>query len=298
MKKLQQIQQAVQTKAVIVHQQVKVGFRRFGLKIFLLLVAAFLLNQKDLSIDLNLSAAQVPAINTGSAPAQVQPSSRDDHPKAMTTSLSVPAQNTSLLHSGKTEKTTPEPKSAPQNVSTKQKEDNVGNTYSNMIYSVKEFATSESERAKAEKRKKQLAYVDRFVDVAQKEMARYGIPASITLAQGLLESNAGESKLAKRNNNHFGMKCFSRTCKKGHCSNFTDDTHKDFFRVYKSSWDSYRAHSLLLKNGDRYQRLFKLDKKDYKGWARGLKKAGYATDQYYAEKLINTIEDLQLYKYD
>lgn len=289
MKKFIQLQQAVQTKAVVVRQQVTIGFRRFGPKVFLLLIAAFLLTQKDLSIDLNLSAAQIPA----SSSFETRPASYDNGPKAMTTGLAIPAQNTSLLD--KKEDKIAKPQTKKNN---SPKDDNLGNTYSNMIYSVKEFATTESDRAKAEKRKKQLAYVDRFVDVAKKEMDKYGIPASITLAQGLLESNAGESKLAKRNNNHFGMKCFSKTCKKGHCSNFTDDTHKDFFRKYKNSWDSYRAHSLLLKNGKRYHPLFRLDKDDYKGWARGLKKAGYATDRYYAEKLINTIEDLQLYQYD
>ncbi|MEL6945214.1 MAG: glucosaminidase domain-containing protein, partial [Bacteroidota bacterium] len=117
------------------------------------------------------------------------------------------------------------------------------------------------------------------------------------LAQGLIESNCGESRLAKRNNNHFGIKCFSRTCKKGHCSNFTDDTHKDFFRIYKSSWDSYRAHSQLLQKA-RYKKLYKIPKSNYKGWARGLKSAGYATDPLYADKLINLIEDLDLTKYD
>ena len=130
------------------------------------------------------------------------------------------------------------------------------------------------------------------------EMDKYGIPASITLAQGLLESNVGESKLATRNNNHFGMKCFSKSCSKGHCSNFTDDSHKDFFRIYKSAWESFRAHSLLLKQSSRYQPLFQLKSNDYKGWARGLKKAGYATDPKYAEKIINLIEDLDLHQYD
>lgn len=291
MKKLIQIQQSVQSKAIVVRQQFQTGLKRFGPKIFFLLIAAFLLTQKDLSIDLNLSAAQMPANPSFEVTPTTQ--AQSPNPKAMTTSLSVPAKNISMLNKEKKTTTSKTPTTKP-----KEYDDNMGNTYSNMIYSVKEFATSETEKAKIEKRKKQMAYVDRFVEVAQKEMRKYNIPASITLAQGLLESNAGESKLAKRNNNHFGMKCFSKTCGKGHCSNFTDDTHKDFFRIYKNTWDSYRAHSLLLKNGQRYQRLFNLDKNDYKGWAHGLKKAGYATDKYYAEKLINTIEDLQLYKYD
>lgn len=145
---------------------------------------------------------------------------------------------------------------------------------------------------------KQLAYVHRFVNIAQQEMKRFGIPASITLAQGLLETNAGASALATRNNNHFGIKCFSRTCKKGHCSNFEDDTHKDFFRNYDSAWESYRAHSLFLKDGERYRSLFRLDKNDYKSWAKGLSEAGYATDKHYAKKLIQLIEGLGLQEYD
>lgn len=148
-----------------------------------------------------------------------------------------------------------------------------------------------------ERTRKQLKYVSRFAEVAQKEMKKYGIPASIKLAQGLLESNAGESPLAKSNNNHFGIKCFAKNCKKGHCSNYTDDSHKDFFRKYNNAWESYRAHSHLLR-ADRYKPLYKLSSTDYKGWARGLKKAGYATDKYYADKLVNLIERLDLHQYD
>lgn len=148
------------------------------------------------------------------------------------------------------------------------------------------------------KQLRQLKYVDRYAKVAQAEMTKYGIPASITLAQGLLESNIGTSTLAKKNNNHFGIKCFSRNCSKGHCSNFSDDSHKDFFRIYANSWESYRAHSLLLKNNKRYSSLFKLRRTDYKNWAKGLKKAGYATDKTYAEKLIRLIDELDLHKYD
>jgi len=148
-----------------------------------------------------------------------------------------------------------------------------------------------------EKTKKQLAYVERFAHVAQEEMRKFNIPASITLAQGLIETNAGQSPLATKNNNHFGIKCFSKSCKKGHCSNFSDDSHKDFFRKYKSSWESFRAHSKLLTY-KRYKHLTQLDPSDYKNWAIGLKKAGYATDKNYHNKLIRLIEDLHLDKYD
>ena len=144
----------------------------------------------------------------------------------------------------------------------------------------------------------QRAYVQRFKKVAQAEMEKFGIPASIKLAQGLLESQAGESSLATRNNNHFGIKCFSRKCTDGHCRNFTDDSHKDFFRIYKSAWESYRAHSFLLKREERYQQLFRLPPDDYRAWAKGLSAAGYATDPQYAQKLIRLIEGLQLQRFD
>lgn len=139
-------------------------------------------------------------------------------------------------------------------------------------------------------------YVDRFHDIAIAEMKKYGIPASISLAQGLIESRAGTSKLAVNNNNHFGIKCFSRNCKKGHCTNFTDDTHKDFFRKFKNPWESWRAHSQLLAAG-RYTKL-KKHGRDYRKWAYGLKSVGYATDRNYAEKLIGIIERYELYKFD
>ncbi len=139
-------------------------------------------------------------------------------------------------------------------------------------------------------------YIERFHKIAIGEMEKFGIPASISLAQGLIESRAGLSKLAVNNNNHFGIKCFSRRCGKGHCSNFTDDTHKDFFRKFKSPWESWRAHSQLLASG-RYAKL-KKHGRDYRKWAYGLKSVGYATDRTYAEKLIGIIERYDLHKYD
>jgi flagellum-specific peptidoglycan hydrolase FlgJ len=141
------------------------------------------------------------------------------------------------------------------------------------------------------------AYISRFVPIAKIEQNLYGIPTSITLAQGLLESDAGHSRLAKQNNNHFGIKCFSNTCAEGHCKNYTDDSHKDFFRIYKNAWESYRAHSLFLQK-PRYKHLSKLSSTDYKAWARELSKAGYATDKRYAEKIILIIEALDLHQYD
>lgn len=139
-------------------------------------------------------------------------------------------------------------------------------------------------------------YVERFHKIAQVEMEKYGIPASISLAQGLVESRAGTSKLARQANNHFGMKCFSRQCARGHCMNATDDSHKDFFRIYTSPWESWRAHSIMLSSG-RYASLKKYGR-DYRQWAYGLKRLGYATNRSYAEKLIGMIQRFDLQRFD
>lgn len=141
-----------------------------------------------------------------------------------------------------------------------------------------------------------LDYIQKYSKIARDEMKQFGIPASISLAQGLIESRAGTSKLAVNNNNHFGMKCFSRNCRKGHCSNFTDDTHKDFFKKFPSAWESWRAHSQLLASG-RYAKL-KKHGRNYRAWAQGLKSVGYATDRTYAEKLIGIIERYNLDQFD
>jgi len=147
---------------------------------------------------------------------------------------------------------------------------------------------SSTEKSKKKKDPFAEAYIKRFSKVAIVEMNKFGIPASIKLAQGLLESNAGKSRLAAEHLNHFGLKCFSKTCKNGHCSNHSDDSHKDFFRNYKSAWESWRDHSQFL-SGARYAHL-KSNGTDYKKWAKGLKKAGYATDKKYDKKLIDIIE--------
>jgi len=138
-------------------------------------------------------------------------------------------------------------------------------------------------------------YIQRFKQVAINEEKKFGIPASITLAQGILESQTGTSRLVKEANNHFGIKCFSNKCKKGHCINFSDDSHKDFFVVFPTAWESYRAHSLLISK-DRYKQLKNLSNEDYVSWAKGLLKSGYATDKKYAEKLISVIERYELEK--
>ena len=138
-------------------------------------------------------------------------------------------------------------------------------------------------------------YVEQYSALAVKHQKQYGIPASITLAQGLLESGAGLSKLAKKSNNHFGIKCHSDW--KGERVYHDDDKKDDCFRKYSKVETSYEDHAQFLLRA-RYARLFKLNVKDYKAWARGLQECGYATDKAYANKLIKTIETYELYKYD
>lgn len=139
-------------------------------------------------------------------------------------------------------------------------------------------------------------YLKTFGPIAQREMKKYKIPASITLAQGLLESGFGEGRLAVEGNNHFGIKCH-RTWQ-GEKIYHDDDEKGECFRVYKDAAESYRDHSLFLSERDRYAFLFRLGKRDYKAWAKGLKKAGYATDPKYPDKLIGLIERFDLAQYD
>ena len=139
-------------------------------------------------------------------------------------------------------------------------------------------------------------YVYQYAAIAKEEMLQYGIPASITLAQGILESGAGRGELSNRANNHFGIKC--HTSWEGERVYHDDDEAQECFRKYKDPKYSYRDHSLFLTGRSRYATLFKLGKDDYKGWARGLKKAGYATDPKYPNKLISIIERYNLQQFD
>ena len=142
----------------------------------------------------------------------------------------------------------------------------------------------------------QEKYIDKYSALAVSEMRRTGVPASITLAQGLVESGSGQSTLAVKGNNHFGIKC-ARSWK-GERMLHDDDAKNECFRVYPSVEASYQNHSDFLRYQDRYKSLFDLDVTDYKAWARGLKKAGYATDPKYADRLIKTIEEYRLYRFD
>lgn len=139
-------------------------------------------------------------------------------------------------------------------------------------------------------------YIKQYAPLAVEQMKQHNVPASITLAQGLLESGAGLSTLSRKSNNHFGIKCGGGW--RGRSVRANDDAPNECFRAYRKVEDSYEDHSLFLVGNQRYASLFKLKKTDYKSWARGLKKAGYATDPSYANKLITIIETYDLYKYD
>ena len=139
-------------------------------------------------------------------------------------------------------------------------------------------------------------YIKKYRELAVEEMKKYHIPASITLAQGLLESGAGQSTLARKSNNHFGIKCGSDW--NGKTVSHDDDARGECFRAYKHPKESYEDHSKFLAGRPRYASLFKLNITDYKGWARGLKKAGYATNPRYADQLIGIIELYGLHQYD
>lgn len=137
-------------------------------------------------------------------------------------------------------------------------------------------------------------YVAQYKDLAIEQMLKYRIPASITLAQGILESRGGQSDLARRGNNHFGIKCHGWT---GRTMHHDDDENGECFRAYDNVYQSFEDHSLFLRR-DRYKSLFTLSTTDYKGWAHGLRACGYATSPTYADNLIKLIERYELYRYD
>ena len=141
-----------------------------------------------------------------------------------------------------------------------------------------------------------LLYIKKYAAIAVKEMHEYKIPASITLAQGILESGRGRSELALKSNNHFGIKCHTQWT--GERVYHDDDEKGECFRKYVYPETSYNDHSLFLTQRKRYAFLFDYDSKDYKSWAYGLRKAGYATDKQYPNKLLKLIKDYKLYKFD
>ncbi len=279
------------------------------MKMIIIIFVLFIILKKDISLNLNLQAAgshapmhSSPSPNTEKVTFPSEPKIIGE-PAAVKSNYKPQQKNTqeaSLLNLPYFE-----PEHSMEEKEVKKKapkigKDNRANTFANLAFILNPTYAKRKNidpEIVIEKQETVYRYVKRYADVAVAEMKKYGIPASITLAQGLLESDAGESRLAHSNNNHFGIKCFSKNCRKGHCANFTDDSHKDFFRKYSNVWESYRAHSTFLQR-KRYAHLHKLGTTNYVGWAHGLKAAGYATDKKYANKLIQIIEDLNLDKYD
>ncbi|MEN9337015.1 MAG: hypothetical protein RLZZ500_2002 [Bacteroidota bacterium] len=141
-----------------------------------------------------------------------------------------------------------------------------------------------------------LAYIEKYKDIAKKDMVDYGIPASITLGQGILESGAGSGPLSTQANNHFGIKCHKEWT--GPTVSYDDDAVGECFRKYSHPHESFKDHSMFLVSRERYASLFRLEQDDYKSWSKGLKAAGYATDPSYPTKLITLIEKYQLYRFD
>lgn len=266
-------------------------------KLVIAVLLAFIILRKDLNIQLNLVNSPK-GIQNEYAPISV---SEGEGARAEKMSYTAPVAESAKRSIKENMATKIAAKASPK----KEKkapaaEENLANTFSNIGFILNPTYAKRnnvSPAIVAEKRKICDAYVKEHAAFAVEEMRKYGIPASITLAQGLLESNAGDSKLARLNNNHFGIKCFEKQCRPEHCSNYTDDTHKDFFRKYTDVKESYRAHSLFLQRS-RYTHLSPLGTKNYKDWAHGLRKAGYATDKKYAPKLITLIETLKLNKFD
>jgi flagellum-specific peptidoglycan hydrolase FlgJ len=141
-------------------------------------------------------------------------------------------------------------------------------------------------------------YILTYADAAKETQRTHGVPACITLAQGLLESSAGQSSLATKHNNHFGIKCFSRKCAKGHCTNLHDDSHKDFFKCYADPWQSFLDHAEFLQRPHYAKRTKGLTPNQWKQYAHALADGGYATDPTYAAKLCRIIKKYRLYEYN
>ncbi len=261
------------------------SLKRNSFNILLLMFAFYILTNKDISFSVNMNAAQssLSPVSTSEKTTFFSPEEEKKNPESDAMAVSVHEED------GEPETQHMNP-SIPQRI----------NTISNLGYLLNPFfALKRKSKRHIEDyhNEKCRTYVKQYAKLAQLEMRKYGIPASITLGQALLESNAGDNHLAKNNNNHFGIKCFSKKCAKGHCSNVEGDSHKDFYRNYESVWESYRSHSEFLQK-ERYIGLKDLGTKDYYGWAEGLMRAGYAQDEKYAKKLVGIIEALDLDRYD
>lgn len=243
-------------------------------RIIMIAVGVHILFNKDISFQVSMGNPNLNFAQTGLAP--------------QNNKNSKTVQTTALKTEQKTE-----------TVAKKTWKDRKANTFSNLTFVLSpDYGERHNVDPKIVEQKIQNCkdYVAKYKEVAIAERDKYGIPAAITLAQGLLESNAGDSRLSVESNNHFGIKCRTK-CRGCTCRNYVDDDVYDMFRVFDSVWGSYREHSKLLQN-KRYVWLKKYPITDYKNWAHGLKKSGYATDKRYAPKLIKIIEELGLDKID
>jgi flagellum-specific peptidoglycan hydrolase FlgJ len=266
--------------------QTAILLQRYWFQGLLLSLAVYVLLKKDISIQVGLSAAGMDLMESVTNAAQ-----EAGQAVAMPTALNTSTLDTKPVNAAPAVQKKKAGKDLKNGVP-------IGNTMSNLTpilsptYAQRKGIDPAIAEAKVELAR---SYVRRFAPVAIREMKQFGIPASITLAQGLLESNVGESRLSSESNNHFGIKCRSK-CRSCTCRNYSDDSIYDMFRVFDSAWESFREHSQLLAS-PRYKHLTKYGT-DYKNWAHGLKKAGYATDKRYAEKVIQIIEFLNLHEYD
>lgn len=172
---------------------------------------------------------------------------------------------------------------------------NISKVFILMLFSLVNFHSGKISGAFAQQQMSLEQYIETYKDIAMEEMRRYGIPASIKLAQGILESGFGNSDLAVIGNNHFGIKCNGW---EGRTFHKDDDDWDECFRAYDDPLQSFRDHSEFLTTRERYYSLFELDITDYRGWARGLRQAGYATNPRYPDLLIGVIERNSLYEYD
>jgi len=283
------------------HRDLRRAVNRYWFQAALFSIAGYGIGSRELSVNLHVNDRDKPVFEIQS----LSPSGtvvQTSYTKEPISPMNVSMLSSSTDGASRTDRSsvaTPPPELGSGKGATTTRTNSLGelaNEFKNVSFPDQD-EVFESASKRQSKRQKQLTYVQRFADIAKAEQTKFGIPASITLAQGLLESDAGESPLSEQANNHFGIKCFSRTCGRGHCRNFTDDSHKDFFRVFPSAWESFRSHSMLLQ-ASRYRPLKKLGDENYADWARGLSKAGYATDKKYAQKLIHLIEDLDLFQYD
>jgi flagellum-specific peptidoglycan hydrolase FlgJ len=269
-------------------ENIKQQFKAHWLNAVVISAITYLAFTKDVTFHLQFSEGKSPK-NESTLKASIgSMTQKEQTGKPKLVSLKTRPENVSTLTTPQAQKSNASYTNKSANTSTPEE----ANFYQNIDFMV----NSENAHDATTKREKCWNYVSRYVNVAKQERIKFGIPVSITLAQGILESDAGQSALTRKANNHFGVKSFQKGNK--NVVIMKDDTPNDKFVIYSTAWASYRAHSLLLMKNSHYQDLQFLSKTDYIGWAKGLQNDGYATDPEYAKKLIQIIKSMQLYKFD